>query len=401
VATRRPLVLGVKVLDPACGSGAFLVQVYRRLIEQQLHGADTLSPATLSKLLTDHIFGIDQDEDACRVAALSLSLTLLDYVEPPDLRRFPDFKLPGLYGTNIVRGDFFAPVFPWPEFRFEWIVGNPPWVNLIPDKLLPGQEPAFAWMKPRQESHPTGGWQLAEAFLWKTLEHLHPDGAAGMLAPAMTLFKSQSVKFRAAFFSQVPVWCVANFSNLAYLLFARRAALPAAVLFFRATGEIDDSEDILSYAPFAVNQPTLVRGLGQRFREAWTLAINAGELRRVERVKAAQGDGLTWKLAMWGSRQDRRVLERFGRRAPTFRQFAAAHGLVAHQGVQSRKVDADEPVEFVQELVGKRRVLMKPLERRGRLYSFPESAIEILTEDNAFVRKRSGIALPLEVCRPT
>ena len=31
------------------------------------------------------IFGVDVDGEACRVAQLSLLLTLLDYVEPPDL----------------------------------------------------------------------------------------------------------------------------------------------------------------------------------------------------------------------------------------------------------------------------------------------------------------------------
>jgi len=403
VATRRPLVLGVKILDPACGSGAFLVQVYRRLIEQQLHGADTLSPATLSKLLTDHIFGIDQDEDACRVAAFSLSLTLLDYVEPPDLRRFPDFKLPGLYGTNIVRGDFFAPAFPWPESQFEWILGNPPWVNLIPNKLLPDQEQAFTWMKSRQENRPTGGWQLAEAFLWKTLEHLHPDGAAGMLAPAMTLFKSQSVKFRAAFFAEVPVWCVANFANLAYLLFAARAALPTAILFFRASGDVDDSEDILSYAPFAVNQPTLLKAPGRRFREAWTLAINVGELRIIDRSTAARGDGLTWKLAMWGSPRDQRILERVMRGFPLFSDFRRTHNLLAHEGFQLRgphQKELKDPVEFVAELLGKRFLKMSQLERRGRVYSFPASALGTITMDNAYARKRGGINAPSQVCRP-
>ena len=83
----HPFRRDMKVLDPSCGSGAFLVQCYRRIIEQDEEFApgQPMQPARLRDLLKSHIFGIDRDGDACRVAELSLSLTLLDYVDPPDL----------------------------------------------------------------------------------------------------------------------------------------------------------------------------------------------------------------------------------------------------------------------------------------------------------------------------
>ena len=44
---------GMRVLDPACGSGAFLVQCYRRLIEKELagRGGNRLRPVELRDLL--------------------------------------------------------------------------------------------------------------------------------------------------------------------------------------------------------------------------------------------------------------------------------------------------------------------------------------------------------------
>src|SRR5205814_3804034 len=85
---RKPLRDGMRVLDPACGSGVFLVQCYRKLIEKRVRRRRRarLRPTELRRLLVEHIFGIDSDPDACRVAELSLVLTLLDYVKPPDLR---------------------------------------------------------------------------------------------------------------------------------------------------------------------------------------------------------------------------------------------------------------------------------------------------------------------------
>src|ERR1035441_4810735 len=57
---RKPLKEGMRVLDPACGSGVFLVQCYRKLIEariRQRHGV-VPAPEELSSLLTRHLFGI-------------------------------------------------------------------------------------------------------------------------------------------------------------------------------------------------------------------------------------------------------------------------------------------------------------------------------------------------------
>lgn len=114
VEERLPLTRGMKVFDPACGSGAFLVQSYRRLIEREFPVTKKRpTPHELRALLEEHIFGIDNDPDACQVTELSLILTLLDYVQPPDLlptspgKHNSDFKLLALLGTNIFQTNFF------------------------------------------------------------------------------------------------------------------------------------------------------------------------------------------------------------------------------------------------------------------------------------------------------
>ena len=134
---------GMKVLDPACGSGAFLVQCYRRLIERRckIAGRTSLCPSELRDLLQQSIFGVERDGDACRVAELSLILTLLDYVVPPDLENTHNFKLPDLHNRNVFEADSFDPHSAWArdhnDSKFDWIVGNPPWIKLKRDKILP------------------------------------------------------------------------------------------------------------------------------------------------------------------------------------------------------------------------------------------------------------------------
>ncbi len=400
VETRCPLLPGTMVLDPACGSGAFLVQAYRRMIERQLRAAGKIRPNELRSLLTQNIHGVDQDEDACRVAALSLVLTLLDYVEPPDLLRYPTFKLPTVYGNNIFQGDFFDDTLALCDKRYHCIVGNPPWLEIKPNNPATDHKLALKWMRGHSQEYPVGGWQLAEAFAWKVGEHLRPGGAVGLLLPAMTLFKVQSKNFRAKYFSQFQVWCVANFANLAYVLFGGRSKVPAVALFYRA-GEADENpgEDILTYSPFLANQPAMQQGSGRGFKESWLLTVNGGELRQVPTAEAMHGEGLTWKLAMWGSHRDRRLLARVSRRFPTFQDFRVTHGLRAHQGVELREKNAGESVEYVAELVGKRRIIPTKLGRQGRLYGFPDQALEVIRPEQAYVRK-GRVKTPLSICTP-
>ena len=87
------------------------MQCYRRLIEKQRQQAAGLpQPIALREILTQQLFGVERDGDACRVAELSLTLTLLDYISPRDLESNPNF-LPNLHNTNIFEADFFDPNF--------------------------------------------------------------------------------------------------------------------------------------------------------------------------------------------------------------------------------------------------------------------------------------------------
>ena len=233
--SRKPLRPGMRVIDCACGSGAFLVQCYRKLIERRLNELGRrLRPAELGSLLTHHIFGVDVDEDACQIAELSLALTLLEYVNPPDLTE-TKFHLPALRDQNIFCANVFEDIWRLSLLGhglFEWIVGNPPWKELKPEKLTEAGKVAWHWIEREREARPVSGNQVAEAFVWRASEILSPDGVAALLLPAMTLFKYESTHFRQEFLKRFQLWAVGNFANLANVLFAGRATVPAAALFY-------------------------------------------------------------------------------------------------------------------------------------------------------------------------
>ena len=116
-----------KVLDPSCGSGIFLVESYRRMVEQKLNGAQfTEDNELLQRILTENIYGVDLNNDAIDVAIFSLYLAILDYKNPKTLKKF---VLPNLKGHNLFVSDFFdvKGLKLLQSVKFDFIVGNPPW----------------------------------------------------------------------------------------------------------------------------------------------------------------------------------------------------------------------------------------------------------------------------------
>jgi hypothetical protein len=394
----RELAPGMKVLDPSCGSGAFLVQCYRRLIARHRRDGGDLRPTTLRDLLTKSIYGVDSDLDACRVAALSLTLAMLDYLTPPDLQSTPQFKLPNLLGQNVFHGDFFQADPPWTvsgRRRFDWIVGNPPWVK------AGNVDDAGQWIDAHAATAPVSQRDVAEAFAWKAIDHIAKDGTVGLLLPAMTLFKDDDA-FRCRFFDAVSLKGVANFANLRRDLFGGRAETPTAAIFFCSRSDEDDGDEddgrVLVFSPMAANQSAVRSAPGERLRP-WTITLNASEVRAVSRTEIRTGATLPWKLAMWGSPRDARLLETVSH-FPSFEAFAQRYGIVTSAGLQLRKQDAGEPVEPLPEVVGKLALNPSALKDRGRLYVLPEDALSRIGPDSGFYRTRGGKEGPLKVSHP-
>jgi hypothetical protein len=404
---------GVRVFDPSCGSGAFLVQCYRRLIEREFVARKKKpTPQELSTLLKRHIFGVDMDEDACSVAEFSLYLTLLEYVEPSDLLEHPRFKLPTLRKKNIFKSDFF-------EFRpfkrkFHWALGNPPWKKLIGKKIELRDKRAMAWMQKHTNELPVGDNSLAQAFVWRCREFLTADGECGLLVPAMTLFEDFSQGFRRAFLGAHRLHAVANFSNLAEVLFARRSRVPAAALFFaprRKNAQPDELEITTVFSPLVANQESTRPSSAGIRTETWSITVNGDEVRELPFCDIAAGSGLPWKLAIWGSGLDASLLARLQRKWPrledvearwhsgkkVFVVSAPTQVFKVSEGLQLREKDTSDEVERVSAIAEKPVVDVVTLARYRRIFAFPLSSIPSLPKGKEYALKGRA-KRPLTVC---
>jgi len=405
---RKALQRGTRVLDPSCGSGAFLVQCYRRLVEKEFPFPKARPrPVELRDLLQRSIFGIDREGDACSVAELSLILTLLDYCNPPDLENGTSFKLPSLRSENIFTANFFQKE---PECfgllgrrKFDWVVGNPPWKGLNPRRLAEDDKPVWEWMTRDDASEtPVGDNEVAQAFAWEIKRYVADDGLIGVLMPAMALFAEPSKRFRERFFTTFAVTTIANFSNLTEVLFAGRSREPAAAIFYAKGSEKNgeyQQKYVTVYSPLVANQEATRPVAKKKRNEMWSLVLNAGEVRQVRMADAASGSSLPWKIATWGSQFDLRLLDKLARRWSSLSTLEDNGSLIICTGPQltATKGDSVYAVEPCNEVVGKNALDVNQLKRLRKFFAFPQRAI--YTNEKGHIRLRRG-KRGLLVCKP-
>lgn len=394
---------GMKILDPCCGSGIFLVLAYRRLIEIELANSENkkLSPTQLSQILVDSLYGIERNADACYVTEFSLILTMLNYIEPPDLHKNKDFQFPALHNYRIFECDFFdnESEFFKINFKFDWIVGNPPWIELKPDTK--GEELARNWINNNYVSRPATGNRVCEAFSWRVTDLLENDGYTGLIIHAKSLFNHESEKYRRNFFQQHEIIRITNFSNLAYVLFGNRGEAPAASIIYSKAKSEQEKPPIIHYSPFIINQISNRPWKPDKKTSTWIITINENEIQTVSPDDAETGEAIVWKLALWGSYRDKRAIQRLRRLfSINFGELIEEKGWSLHQGLPlkdssiwySKDRNKVEPAPYLQ---GQKYLDANLMVRSKLRFSIHDEVLEIITPQKCFIAKGRKIGLKI------
>jgi len=397
VESAKPLERGMRILDPACGSGVFLVLAYRRLIEKEITRLGReLKPEELCDILQESIYGVERERDACYVTEFSLVLTLLHYTEPRDLQNL-EFQFPDLHNKHIFKHDFFdiedqecMGKFWQQGLEFDWIVGNPPWIKLKPTTT--GEEFARAWMDNPQNisERPIGDNRVAEAFSWLVTDLLSPEGVVGLILPATSLFNLKSRNYRRHFFTKHEVLRITNLANLRDVLFDGRSKLPAATIIYRQAVDSREKPSIVHYGPFSLNQLPGAR------KKPWVITINENEIQIVSPYEAEKGETSLWKFALWGTYRDKRATERISYLFPnTLNEVCEKRGWPFSEGVQLRHRGTKpnyELVEYIAELRGKKRFRTDLMNKSLLRFSVSQNVLEDIPDEMCYVRKRGGKA---------
>ena len=294
-----------KILDPACGSGIFLVEAYRRLVMLRGHaqGDKNLRFEELRDLLTQSIHGVDLNEEAIQVAAFSCYLALLDFLEPKDI--WEQVRFPPLRGTNLFVSDFFDVHAPFNEQRYEIILGNPPWQSRLT---------ALAKEYVRVNDYPIGDKQIAQAFLWRAPTLLTDDGRACLLSPSKGVLFNKSKpnrQFRQGFFMNNQVTQVVDFSAFRHSIFSEAAA-PMVAIFCQAPSDHNARNNEFRYlSPHPSKLSESLAGI----------VLFADEAQQLSRRHVATHPYI-WKVALWASVRDFTLLEDLRERFPSVEEVA-------------------------------------------------------------------------------
>lgn len=207
--TYETILKNIKILDPSCGSGAFLNEVFDYLSKEGDQVNEQLLQLTLNQhnafkwdthILANNIFGVDINQESVEITKLSLwlktankgeKLTYLDnnikcgnsLIDDPTIAGASAFKWEKEFSNIMKKGGF------------DVVVGNPPWVSLsgkhgqkISDKML-------AWLIEKYDGN-TYMPNLFEYFIYRAFGLLSQKGYFCMIIPDRLGFNLSFSKLR-------------------------------------------------------------------------------------------------------------------------------------------------------------------------------------------------------------
>lgn len=226
------------VLDITCGSGVFLVEALRRLVDAKARSG-RLTRAMVREALEEQVFGVDKSEAAIQVAAFSLYLAALEFDPNPWDEAGLEFA--PLRGKTLHVGD--AHIVNLPK-KFDIIVGNPPWSYRG---------------KPATSDRPSQGTEKAKSprgrsfdFANRAKEFANDNARFGILLSANPFFAASATGRRAAqeLVQSVGPLTLIDLSTQKWLF--RNAQMPAMGLIARYRPQQDPEELALVRVPWSL-----------------------------------------------------------------------------------------------------------------------------------------------------
>lgn len=359
VEQTEPLTFASRIMDPAAGSGVFLVGAYRRIMERttpkdgwserHIHFAHTL--------LQRCIFGTEKHRQAANVCRFSLYLTMLDYVGRAPIEVLAaaadDVKFLPALDANILTANAFS--LAKGNRGYTHVIGNPPWSQKGGHKSRTRKQTLLRKEALTEDfassldktSEPVAHGRLSDMFVWLAKKHLVAEnGVIAFVLPARSLVARQSRSLPHAIARAMTPVFVGNLSHLRRKLF-EGAEAPAIIVVLR-NRTAKDTDRVAIYRPLLTSLP-----LGQK-RDIWALFLAQADLQYVPVEDLQSGTSGWYEQTMLRTldRRTRGALVVWARaRSRTFGDFLERSGLVlvrgaspAESGVSRRPLGSDKDV---------------------------------------------------------
>lgn len=207
-----------RVLDPACGSGIFLVGAFRRLINVWRYKNNWQRPTvkTLKDILKRSIFGTELDSNAVDLTAFSLSLAVCDALQPDVIWKELHFER--LRETNLFEVDFFRELIDSRQDKasilkegFDVVIGNPPFESKLSSA---GMEVNKDEQKQDKSRRALPDKQVAYLFLEQAFTILRRGGTLCLIQPCGILYNRNTTSFCNSIFRRYSVELIFDFASI-------------------------------------------------------------------------------------------------------------------------------------------------------------------------------------------
>ena len=289
----------LKILDPACGSGIFLVKAFQRLVQRWKNVNPDKQPdeSFLAGLLTNNIFGVDINPHAVRVASFSLYLAMCDEIDPR--RYWQKWEFPPMRGKQIVKKDFFErhPLFPHrtEQMEYDLIIGNAPWGKGSASKSSHAQK----WAETKDDEWKIPYEDIGPLFLPKSASMTKLSGTVALIQPVNSLLFNQSsncIAFRQKLFTSYKISKIVNLSVLRFGLFSDSISPSCIVVLINTPPD----EKPISY----------VCPKSTKTKEDTEQIFIEPQDRSYVYPTEALNNPLVWTTLMWGGRRDLSLMRR-------------------------------------------------------------------------------------------
>jgi hypothetical protein len=206
----------LKILDPSCGSGIFLVEIFKVMLEERMIYPKKLKPGILNFEISDvlsilhHIYGVDTDPVAISISKLSLVLEVLSVLMK--MKKENNFwkildSIFDILDSNIIRGDFLIDQIDRIS-DIDIIMGNPPYIS---SKVM--DEGYKSLLRSRYVTA-VKQFDIYTIFLERSYQILKPLGLFGFIIPDSFLGRSHFEGIRRLLLKNTKIWRIDQISGV-------------------------------------------------------------------------------------------------------------------------------------------------------------------------------------------
>lgn len=326
---------GELILDPACGSGVFLVEAYKRLVLHWRSRNGWAKPGVnVLRALIERLRGVDVEGGAIELAAFSLCLALCDALEPEDIRASVQL-FPKLADRTLIESCFFEAR---EKARIDGpigvVVGNPPFESALKT------EGARRSYKRFTEALGAGAdKQIAYLFLHEAMEMLAPGGTLSMLQQYNLIYNTSAAPVRTAFFTRWDVREILDFVSIRGL-FSKGGADTKIVAVVAEANEPPKNRSILHAVFRRAGRADAEQGFDIDYYDLHWLPRSE--------VLAEPGPDI-WRSGLLGGARSYSLVKRL-KQYRTLKQHAAEHGWHVREGFVEGQKGVSRPADH---LIGK------------------------------------------------